>query len=166
MTLPDEPVIRPARPSDLPGMLEVLRHVNMHHIPSPEMPALDLSCFFVAEDAGGRIVGLGGYKVLSPTQGKTTLLAVHPDCKGTGLGYALQARRMEALVALGIEELTTNADRPEIIAWYKKHFGYREAGTLPKVHEFGLPDVDHWTTLRTDLRQWARRRKGEAAHGC
>ncbi len=95
--------------------------------------------------------------MLSPTQGKTTLLAVHPDYKGTGLGYALQARRMDALVALGVEELTTNADRPEIIAWYKKHFGYREVGTLQKFHEFGLPDVDHWTTLRTDLRQWARR---------
>lgn len=153
----DEPVIRPARQSDLPGMLEVLRHVNMHHIPSAEMPALDLACFFVAHDGSGRIVGLSGYKVLSPTQGKTTLLAVHPDYKGTGLGYALQARRMDALVALGVEELTTNADRPEIIAWYKKHFGYREVGTLQKFHEFGLPDVDHWTTLRTDLRQWARR---------
>lgn len=153
----DEPVIRPARQSDLPGMLEVLHHVNMHHIPSPEMPALDLACFFVAHDGSGRIVGLSGYKVLSPTQGKTTLLAVHPDYKGTGLGYALQARRMDALVALGVEELTTNADRPEIIAWYKKHFGYREVGTLQKFHEFGLPDVDHWTTLRTDLRQWARR---------
>lgn len=51
----------------------------------------------------------------------------------------------------GVKTLTTNADRPDTILWYKKHYGYRPVGTLKKLCSFGLDDVDHWTTLRTDL---------------
>ncbi|HEY6770967.1 MAG TPA: hypothetical protein VI035_00800 [Solirubrobacterales bacterium] len=42
----------------------------------------------------------------------------------------------------GATRVITNADRPETIAWYKRHFGYREVGEVAKLHEFGLPDVD------------------------
>lgn len=158
--LPADIRIRPARAGDMPAMLAVLELVNMHYIPSAEMPDLDWRCCFVAEDGDGRVLGMSGYKVLSPTEGKTTLMVVYPDCKGTGIGHALQVRRMEALLEQGVEWLTTNADRPETIAWYEKHFGYRKVGTLAKEHEFGLPEVDHWTTLRTNLRDWRSRRNG------
>ena len=63
--------------------------------------------------------------------------------------------RLEAMAAKGVKKVTTNADLPETIAWYKKHFGYREVGKLKKVHEFGDPDIDCWTTLEMDLEAWA-----------
>ena len=56
----------------------------------------------------------------------------------------------------GATRVITNADRPETIAWYKRHFGYREVAEVPKLHEFGLPDVDRWTTLEADLPPTAR----------
>jgi ribosomal-protein-alanine N-acetyltransferase len=61
---------------------------------------------------------------------------------------------MEDMLHKGIRTLTTNADLPASIAWYKKHFGYCEIGTLKKTHEFGDPHIDHWTTLQTDLHLW------------
>jgi uncharacterized protein (DUF849 family)/N-acetylglutamate synthase-like GNAT family acetyltransferase len=143
-------IIEPAGPGDRDGILAVMRHFNMHHVPSVEMGELDLTRFFVAR-MQGRVVGAAGYKVLSPTEGKTTLLGVLPELNGMGIGKALQHRRMEELYKAGVETLTTNADRPETILWYKKHFGYRTVGTLKKLCSFGLDEVDHWTTLRTDL---------------
>jgi ribosomal-protein-alanine N-acetyltransferase len=133
--------------------MEVLRSANMHHVPSAEMPELDLACCCVAE-ADGRVVGVGGYRILSGTEAKTTLLAVLPAYRGWGVGYALQVWRMHELHEKGIRRLTTNADRPETIAWYIKHFGYRETGSLAKVHEFGHPDIPRWTTLQVDLDEW------------
>jgi len=146
-------VYRAAQESDMPGILEVLRPTNMHNIPSPEMPDFELNCCLVAE-IDGKIVGLSAYKVLSSDEGKTTLLAVDPECRKLGLGQYLQSWRMNELLNKNIRYLITNADRPETIAWYKKHFGYQEIGTLEKEHEFGRPDINHWTTLRTDLVAW------------
>lgn len=150
--------LRPARPDDLPAMLAVLEPANMHRVPSPEMPELDHRCCFVAE-SNGRIIGMSGYRLISASEAKTTLMAVLPGYRGWEIGKALQVRRMEALLALGIRWLETNADRPETIAWYKKHFGYVEIGSLAKLHEFGRPDIDRWTTLRTDLIAWDERRR-------
>ncbi len=147
--------IMPAEGKDLQAILEVLKTANMHNVPSPEMPEMDLKCFFVA-GVDGKIVGAAGYKILSVTEAKTTLMAVHPDFRRYGIGRFLQERRMLAMSEQGIKTLITNADIPETIAWYKKHFGYREVGKLKKVHEFGRPDIDEWTTLQADLTDWRK----------
>ena len=149
----DDIEIRHARPDEREAILAVMEPWNMHHVPSPEMEELDLTCFFVALD-GNRIIGAAGFKLLEPGRGKTTLLGVLPEYLGTQAGKALQMARLEAMAALGVKKVTTNADRPRTIAWYKKWFGYREVGTLPKIHSFGDPDVDHWTTLEMDLEAW------------
>ncbi len=143
-------IIERAGSGDLAAILEVMRHYNMHHVPSPEMAELDLDCFFVAKIAG-RIVGAAGYRITAPGEGKTTLLGVLPECSGMGIGKDLQHRRMQVMHAAGVKTLTTNADRPDTILWYRKHYGYRPVGTLQKFCSFGLDDVDHWTTLQTDL---------------
>ena len=52
----------------------------------------------------------------------------------------------------GAARVLTNADRPATIAWYERHFGYRRVGEVRKLHEFGLRDVDRWTTLEASLR--------------
>jgi uncharacterized protein (DUF849 family) len=58
---------------------------------------------------------------------------------------------MEVLYREGCKVVITNADRPETIVWYKKHFGYHEVGKLPKLCYFGLETVHEWTTLECDL---------------
>ncbi len=146
-------VIEPAKEKDVPDILAILETANMHYVPSPEMPDLDWRCFFVAKTEE-RIVGTAGYKILSATEAKTTLMVVHPNFRRFGIGKMLQERRMLAMRDYGIKTLTTNADIPETIAWYKRHFGYKEVGKLKKLHEFGRTDIDEWTTLRTNLDEW------------
>jgi ribosomal-protein-alanine N-acetyltransferase len=119
------------------------------------MPGLDLSKCFVAKE-NGNIVGVCGYKMLPDGRGKTTVLAVLPECRGQGIGYALQVRRVEEMESLGAKSVITNADRPESIAWYKKHFGYVEVGKLAKLHEFGRPDVPEWTTIEMSIPKWRK----------
>lgn len=142
--------IEPAQTGDRAAILEVMRPFNMHHVPSVEMEELDLARFFIAR-MNGRIVGAAGYKLLGPGEAKTTLLGVLPEFSGLGIGKDLQHRRMEEMRRQGIAKLTTNADRPDTILWYKKHFGYQTVGRLKKLCSFGLETVDYWTTLRTDL---------------
>jgi ribosomal protein S18 acetylase RimI-like enzyme len=147
--------LRPARlPEDRPGMLAVLETANMHHVPSAEMDDFDVGSWHVAE-AGATIVGVAGFRLLDEDgelTGKTTLLAVHPDQRQLGVGRALQELRMRLMREAGARRVITNADRPGTIEWYRRHFGYREIGSVAKRHEFGLPDVDRWTTLEAPLR--------------
>jgi uncharacterized protein (DUF849 family)/GNAT superfamily N-acetyltransferase len=146
--------IRPARlPDDREAMLRVLEPANMHHVPSPEMDDFDVGTWFVAK-VSDEIVGVAGYRILRDRTGfvgKTTLLAVLPEQRALGIGRALQELRMELMRDAGATRVITNADRPETIAWYERHFGYRQVGELPKEHEFGLPDVANWTTLEAAL---------------
>lgn len=130
--------------------MRVLELANFHHIPSPEMPSFDLERCFVAE-VEGAIVGVAGYDVLPDGRGKTTLMAVDPAYRGTGIGHRLQQLRVRVLRELGCDVVVTNADLPETIAWYKRKFGYREVGRVEKLHEFGAPDIKAWTTLEAKL---------------
>ena len=65
---------------------------------------------------------------------------------------------MEAMLESGCTRVVTNADRPGTIAWYQRKFGYKAVGNLAKLHEFGDPNIDHWTTLEADLEAWAAAR--------
>ncbi len=147
--------IRPAAlPGDRRGMLEVLATANMHHVPSAEMNDFDVGTWLVAESEAG-MVGVAGFVLMHDgreTVGKTTLLAVPPANRKEGIGAELQELRMELMRRAGAARVVTNADRPETIDWYKRRFGYREVGHVLKRHEFGLPEVDRWTTLEASLR--------------
>jgi len=151
-------VIEKAREEDRPRIFELLEQANMHNVPSLEMPEITFENYFVAR-VDGEVLGFSGYKILSPTEAKTELMVVDRDCRGLGLGQKLQERRMLDMLRRGIHTLTTNTDLPETIAWYKKNFGYREIGILEKIHEFSDPGIDHWTTLRVNLREWDSKRK-------
>ena len=160
----DRITIRPARHSDMAGMLKVLKTANMHYVPSEEMPELDWRHCFVAL-RGGTVIGMSGYKILGEGQGKTTLMAVHPNYRGSGIGMSLQVARLRAIAREGVRTLITNADRPETIEWYKKHFGYSKVGNLRKIHEFGDPNVAEWTTLRMDLVAWVAQQSPDGEPG-
>jgi uncharacterized protein (DUF849 family)/GNAT superfamily N-acetyltransferase len=146
--------VRPARlPDDREAVLAVLETANMHRIPSAEMHDLDQGVWHVAE-MDGRVVGVCGFDMVqngAGPVGKTTLMVVHPEARGAGVGMALQRLRMGLMRDAGASSVLTNADRPETIEWYQRHFGYRKVGEVAKAHEFGRPDVDRWTTLEAPL---------------
>jgi uncharacterized protein (DUF849 family)/N-acetylglutamate synthase-like GNAT family acetyltransferase len=146
-------IIEKARPDDREAILEILKFWNMHHIPSVEVQELDLNCFYVAR-LNDKVAGASGYKILSKDTGKTTLLVIHPDLQGLGIGKTLQDARLKKMHELGVKKVTTNSDRPEIIAWYKKHYGYYEIGKIKKECSFGLETVDEWTTLELNLEEF------------
>jgi 3-keto-5-aminohexanoate cleavage enzyme len=140
-------------PADREAVLRVLATANMHYIPSEEMHDLDVGHWYVAE-AEDEIVGVAGFRLVRGTEdlaGKTTLLAVDPAFRSSGIGRELQKLRMAMMREAGAQRVVTNADRSETIAWYKRHFGYREVGEVTKLHEFGDPEVDRWTTLEAPL---------------
>lgn len=150
--------IRKAEQKDLSEIMKVLKVWNMHHIPSLEVKELDLSFCFVAQQ-DEHIIGVCGYKLLSQKEGKTTLLAVYPEFQGSGLGKELQLKRLDVMYNLGIKTITTNADHIETILWYKKHFGYKEVGSLKKLCEFSLINITSWTTLELDLDSFFKNKK-------
>jgi 3-keto-5-aminohexanoate cleavage enzyme len=131
---------------------------NMHHVPSPEMEELDLDNFFLA-CVDNQVVGAAGFTILPDGNGKTTLLAVLPEYRGLDIGKRLQDARLHAMHARGARKVTTNADRPETISWYKRWYGYYEVGFVDKVHSFGDPGISRWTTLEMDLSSWINNAK-------
>ena len=148
--------IEKARPTDREAILAVMAPWNMHHVPSPEMEELDISCFFVAR-SGDKIIGASGYAIISQKLGKTTLLGVIPEYASKGVGGKLQKARLKAMFQIGVKKVITNADRPKTIGWYKKHYGYKKIGTLKKVCSFGDDSVDSWTTLEMDLEAYMKK---------
>jgi len=139
--------------SDRQAMLKILEIFNMHRVPSDEMTDFHVGTWFVAEIEGA-VVGLCGFGFLhegGELVGKTKLLAVHPNAASHGIGRALQELRMGLMRDAGARTVRTCADRPQTIAWYTRNFGYREVGRISKLHEFGLPTVDHWTVLEAPL---------------
>jgi len=155
-------IIEGAKQNDFDEIIAVLKPWNMHHIPSIEMEMIDFDTFFVAK-IDDRIVGVSGYKILSESNGKTTLLGVYPEFQGSGIGKALQDRRLEAMHKAGVKKVITNADRSDIILWYKKHYGYREVGRLQKLSSFGLDEIASWTTLEMDLEIHMAQKKSKDA---
>jgi ribosomal-protein-alanine N-acetyltransferase len=155
-------VIEKARESDRPRIMELLRQANMGEIPCAEISGLAYENYFVAR-AGGGVVGFCGYRMTSEREAKTELMVVDRAWRRRGIGSRLQTQRMWDMRRRGARTVTTNADRPETVAWYKSHFGYREVGRLEKQHKFGDPDIGHWTTLCSDLVEWEQtqqRREG------
>jgi len=158
-----ELVISKAEEDDRCHIMRLLKEVNMHYIPSEEMPSLTYENYFVAK-INGKIVGFCGYKILSSEEAKTELMTVDKEYRGYGIGYKLQEYRMQDMIKKGIKTLITNTDLPNTISWYKKHFGYKEIGKLKKFHEFGDQNINEWTTLKTDLESWSFKRKDGLKH--
>ena len=148
--------LRPMRPEDAPRALEILAHWNLKpqpptpERPQPERATLEVATSFVAL-VDGEIVGVASYRIHAGGLGETASLAVDPAWLGAGVGLRLQRARLEAMKALGVRRVRTEADRPEAIAWYQRKFGYRVVDTQPKRHPFGLETVDRWTVLELDL---------------
>lgn len=157
----DDVVIRPMRAEDVPAATAILDRWNM--APTPDEPdaersGIDVERSFVAV-RNGTILGTASYIPLGPGEAETASLAVDPAARGLGLGYRLQAARLEAMWKNGVTRVRTETDRPETVRWYIEKFGYVQTGTNPKKHTFSLPDVDEWAVLELDLNAWAAARE-------
>ncbi len=154
----EEIAIRKMVEDDLPSVVAILRGWNIapraasDETPDPERCDIDVGNGFVATD-GGRVIGTCSYIVRSPTLVETASLAVKPAYRGKDVGYRLHVARLDEIRRRGFRKVRTETDRPEMIAWYKRKFGYREVGTNPKKHDFSLPDIDRWTVLELELTQ-------------
>ena len=149
MARSDDARIEIRRPldADREGIVSVLRTANFDAIGSSEMPEFPLSDCFIAL-AGGRIVGVGGYRILDADTAKTTLLAVDPAWRGRGIGTQLQTVRLEVMKAAGVKRIYTNTDDDAVIAWLERRHGFRRSGDLiAKLRPFGRADRDHWVNM-------------------
>ncbi len=156
--------IRKMVPEDLPQAMELLDRWSMAPTPdiaNAERSGIEIDHAFGAEDDHGRLVGVSSYLILSDEVAETASLAVSTEVRGAGVGARLQVARLEEMLARGIRWVRTETDRPETISWYQRKFGYRIIGSNPKKHAFSLPDVDTWTVLELDMKQWASARKGQ-----
>jgi 3-keto-5-aminohexanoate cleavage enzyme len=161
-------IIRKMLKSDIEEAMIILSRWNMAPVapspdkPDPERSSIDIGNAFVAVYEGN-VVGVASYIILSDTVAETASLAVDPRYRGGGIGYKLQRARLEEMYRRGIRKVRTETDRMETIDWYKKKFGYREAGNNPKKHDFSLADIDEWTVLELDLDDYFK--TGVKPHG-
>ncbi len=148
--------IRPMLPSDRDEVMRLLAQWNLApraataEAPDSEWTAIALENSFVAVDSG-RVIGVCSFVARSDELVETMGLAVDPSYRGRGVGALLQSRRLEEMRRRGFRKVRTEADRPEIVEWYKRKFGYVESGTVAKKHSFGRRDIDRWTVLMLDL---------------
>jgi N-acetylglutamate synthase-like GNAT family acetyltransferase len=154
-----EITLRKLSDDDLPRVIEILSHWNMAPVaptaavPIPETTGLEPERTTLAI-AQLKIIGVASYIVLESGWAETTSLAVDPAWRGHGVGEKLQIARLKEMKAIGIQNVKTECDRPEVIDWYIKKFGYRIAGKSPKKHDFCRHDVNYWTVLNLDLKNW------------
>jgi len=163
-----EVTLRKLTGNDLPRVIEILSCWNMAPVaptatvPVPETTGLepDLTTVAIVQQ---NIVGVASYILLGNGWAETTSLAVDPAWLGHGIGERLQIARLKEMKTIGIQNVKTECDRPEVINWYIRKFGYRIAGTSPKKHDFCRHDATHWTVLNLDLRKWQPREVSAAS---
>jgi N-acetylglutamate synthase-like GNAT family acetyltransferase len=148
--------IRRMRPEDLPQVLDLLRYWNLAPIaPTPEIPDPERT-ELIRENASvavvqERIVGIGSFIQISPTEAEGASFAVAPEYRGTRIGSLLVIAGRREMYARGIRRVYSETDRPENVNWLVKRFGYRIVGKVAKRHPFGDSGIAHWTKLEAEI---------------
>jgi len=144
---------------DRADVMALLAYWNMaprapsSEVPQPERSTLIVDHTFVAV-ADGVVIGVGSYILHENGFAETASLAVDPAWLGSNVGERLQNARLAEMKGRGVRRVQTESDRPDVIAWYVRKFGYRVVGAARKKHDFGLSSVDHWTVLELNLERW------------
>lgn len=94
------PTIREARPTDLTGVLELLKSADL---PTEDVPSVFGESFALATD-GSAIVGVAGVEC-HENLGLFRSVCVRPDQQGKGVAAALVRDRIQWAKNSGIEEL-------------------------------------------------------------
>ena len=159
--------IRPMRTADLDQVLQLLARWNISpHLPTAERPFPErtniiISNTFVAEDAG-QIVGVRSFIQLTATEAEGASMAVDTAYQRQGIAKALALAGWRVMWERGIRKIRSETDRPEVVEWLTRDYGYRIVGTAAKRHAFGTMDADHWTVLELDLDETVIRLASEA----
>ena len=155
-----EVAIRTMREDEREAVIAILAQWNMAPVPvSPDLPDPETTGLvadgttFVAV-AGDRIIGVASFIEHAGPRAETVSLAVDRGWRGAGVGAQLQRARLQEMKSRGITQVLTETDRPEVVQWYLRKFGYRTVGKRRKKHAFSLPNVDHWTVLELNLHSW------------
>jgi amino-acid N-acetyltransferase len=104
---PAEPLIRPARTSDVRAIREVVRPLAEARV----LVSKDAVTYFEAlqqfrvAEVGGRVVGCGALHVMWEDLAEIRTLAVLPETKGTGIGSLLLEALVEDARQLGVQRL-------------------------------------------------------------
>jgi amino-acid N-acetyltransferase len=116
--------IRPARPHDVPDIVELINGFAAQQVMLPktaESVALSLEDFLVATDAQGHLLGCAAVREYSPSLAEVASVAVSPEAHGRGIGAAL-VRRVERLAhGRGIADLFALTTTPPFF----QTLGYR-----------------------------------------
>jgi amino-acid N-acetyltransferase len=146
------PVLRPARPRDVPRIAELVgAHVADRRLLAKDLVTLyeDVQEFVVAE-SGGRVVGAGALHVMWADLGEIRSLVVDPATRGRGVGAHL------------VESLTARARALELrrlfcltfeVAYFER-FGFRPVdgpAVPPDVYEEMLRSHDDGVAEFLDL---------------
>lgn len=160
--------IRKMLEQDREPVMRLLEYWNMAprlpsaELPNPERSTLDVKNTFVAV-ADSVPVGVASYIMHAGSFAETASLAVSPAWLGSLVGERLQIARLVEMKARNVALVRTESDRPEVVDWYVRKFGYRIVGTAPKKHAFGRIDIDTWTVLELALDEWQRPDASQAA---
>jgi len=145
--------------ADRPQIMRILGYWDMApracslELPEPERSDIETANTFVATTQE-ITVGVASYILRGDRFAETASLAVDPAWLGVHIGERLQIARLAEMKVRGIERIQTEADRPAVIEWYIRKFGYQIVGTARKKHEFGLASIDYWTVLELNLLAW------------
>jgi ribosomal protein S18 acetylase RimI-like enzyme len=131
-------------------LLAVLRHAAKT-VPFQARRLREAGVPLVPPVAGGRVVGLGSFIVLSPTEAEGASFAIAPEFRGMSVGSLLVVAGRKEMYARGIRKVRSETDRPENVNWLTKRFGYRIVGKVAKRHSFGDREITYWTQLEADL---------------
>jgi ribosomal protein S18 acetylase RimI-like enzyme len=155
------------RTADLDQVMRLLARWNIApqsptaEMPDPERTNIIIGNTFVAEDAG-RIVGVRSYIQLTATEAEGASMAVDPAYQRQGIGKALALAGWRVMRERGIRKIRSETDRPEVVEWLTRDYGYRIVGTVAKRHAFGNTDEAHWTVLELELTETVIRLASEA----
>ncbi len=153
-----EVVIRPMRAEDYGEAIAILEYWNLaprsptEEIPHPERGDLKTANSFVAV-IDGKVVGVCSFIVHNPELVETASFVVHPEFQGKGIGRRLQDVRVREFQRRGFKTVRTETDRPEVIQWLIREYGFQIAGKKTKKHSFGHREIGHWTVLELKLQK-------------
>jgi N-acetylglutamate synthase-like GNAT family acetyltransferase len=92
---------------------------------------------FLVVEAGGKLVGTGGFKQYAPAMCELRRIALLPEVQGRGLGYSLMMELVRLAREMGYTRLTLWTDRLKLaraVAFYRR-LGFAEVA-----HEGADPD--------------------------